>query len=489
MHGASGFGEPIVRDTGACVTIAIEKSVAGRGPDTASGPLGAALSKARDVLSASDDRARLQRDALIAFSVRGLSAGILYLSQIVLARWMGGTEYGIYVFVWTWVLVLGGLANLGLPTAMIRLVPEYHETGRLGLLRGLLRWGRLTACAFSTAVALAALALLAAFAPLIAQPYVWPLFLAVACLPMVTLSDVQDGIGRGGGWMAVALLPPYVLRPAIVLVGMTVAHGLGWPMSAQTAVGAAVVATWAATIIQCALVHVRVRREIPPGARERRPDLWLGTSLPLLAITGAELLIQNSDLLVVGRYLPPEQGAIYFAAAKTMSLVLFVHYAVGSAMAKRFSSLNARGDKGALRAFARDAVHWTFWPSLVGAVLIVLLGKPLLWLFGPRFVDGYPVMLVLVLGFLGRAAMGPSEFLLNMLGEQKACAAVILSMAVLNIGLLLAWVPAFGIVGAAMSTATVLVLGALLNTTIARRRLGIDIAIWRNLGRPAASGA
>ena len=37
---------------------------------------------------------------------------------------------------------------------------------------------------------------------------VLPVFLALACVPMFTLSDVQDGIGRGQAWMWAALLPP-----------------------------------------------------------------------------------------------------------------------------------------------------------------------------------------------------------------------------------------------------------------------------------------
>jgi O-antigen/teichoic acid export membrane protein len=35
---------------------------------------------------------RTQRDALAAFGVRLVSAALLYLSQIVLARWMGSYE-------------------------------------------------------------------------------------------------------------------------------------------------------------------------------------------------------------------------------------------------------------------------------------------------------------------------------------------------------------------------------------------------------------
>ena len=429
------------------------------------------------------EHARTMRSALLAFSVRVVSAAILYLSQIVLARWMGSFQYGIYVFVWTWVLVLGGMSNLGLGMAMIRLLPEYRETKSLPLMRGLLRYGRLIAFGASTTVALLGLAGLHFFGSVFAETHLLPLYIGLVCLPMITLSDVQDGVGRGSGWMGVALLPPYVLRPLLVLVGMFAAHEFGWPMNAVTATAAAVISTWVTAAIQTFLVHRRFRAEVPKGPVERRPDLWLRTSLPLLVIGGAELLLQNTDVLIVSYFMKPDQVAIYFAAAKTMALVMFIHYAVGSAMAKRFSALNARGDQAALTAITRNAVNWTFWPSLAAAIGLLAMGKPLLWLFGPQFVAGYPVMFVLVLGFLGRAAMGPSEFLLNMLGQQKACAAVIASMAALNIVLQFIAIPLLGLMGAALATATCLILGAGLNTIVAKRRLGLDIAVWNNWRR------
>jgi O-antigen/teichoic acid export membrane protein len=157
-----------------------------------------------------------------------------------------------------------------------------------------------------------------------------------------------------------------------------------------------------------------------------------------------------------------------------------VHYAVGSAVANRFAALGARGDKEALRAFVRDAVHWTFWPSLAAAVTLLALGLPLLWLFGPKFEQGYPVMLILVVGFLFRSSMGPAEFLLNMLGEQTLCAAVLATTAVLNIALNLALVPAFGLIGAATATSMSLVTAALLNYLVVSRRLDIEIAVWHS---------
>lgn len=450
--------------------------VGGRGR---AGSIGAMVSS---ILRADSDRARAQRDALTAFVVRVASAAILYLSQVVLARWMGGYEYGVYVFVWTWVLVLGGLSHVGLNMTMIRLVPEYHETGRLDLLRGLLRGGRILALGLSTAVAAFGMAGLWMLGDRVADYYLLPAYLALVCVPMYTLTDVQDGIGRGSSWMTIALLPPYVLRPLTVLLAMVLAHEAGLPMNAATAAAAAILATWAAALVQTFLIGRRLKREVPAGPRTYDFRLWLETALPLLVIGGCEMLMQTTDVLVVSRYLGPTEVGIYFAAAKTMSLILFVHYAVGSALANRFSALNARGDKEQLAAFVRDAVHWTFWPSLAAAAAILVLGQPLLWLFGPQFVEGYPVMFILVIGFLGRAAMGPSEFLLNMLGEQRRCAAVLAAAAALNIALNFALVPVFGLVGAASATATALIAAALMNYAVARRRLGLDIAVWANLG-------
>src|SRR4029079_13442820 len=80
-------------------------------------PLAGVTGRVRDWLSDSGDRSIAQKIAGGAFLIRVFSAGLIYLSQILLARWMGSFEFGIYVYVWTLVSVIGDLSDLGFATS------------------------------------------------------------------------------------------------------------------------------------------------------------------------------------------------------------------------------------------------------------------------------------------------------------------------------------------------------------------------------------
>jgi len=440
-------------------------------------PLPAPVLKVFESILGADGAGATQRAAVFAFLIRVAGAGIAYLSQVFLARWMGSFEYGIFVFVWVWVLILGGLAPLGFSTTVVRFIPEYRESGKEDLLRGLLLGAPLLCVGVSTLVMALVLVTVASLGHLVAGYYLLPAVLIAFCLPLYTLVDILDGIGRGYGWVDAALLPPYILRPLLILASMLAAYMLGFPADAVTAAGAAIVACWLTGVVQFVFLRQRIRQKLPAGPRKYDFGLWMRISLPILLVASFEVMMQNTDILVLSHYVSPDKVAIYFAALKSMALISFVNFAVGTAVAKQFPKLKARNDHEGLAQTARSAAHWVFWPTLAGAAVILVLGKPLLWMFGEDFVSGYPVMFILALGFLAHASVGPVEFVLNMLGQQNRCAIVLCAAAGLNLTLNFLLIPQFGLTGAAIATAFASAMAALFMAIIAKKHLGLDLFI------------
>ena len=160
---------------------------------------------------------------------------------------------------------------------------------------------------------------------------------------------------------------------------------------------------------------------------------------------------------------------------KTLALVSFIHYAMSATTAHRFAEYHALGDHERLSAYVAHAIKWTFWPSLAATVLLLALGKPLLWLFGSKFVAGYDIMFVAAIGLVVRAAVGPVERLLNMLGHQYVCALAYGLSFVMNVVLCVALVPQFGGHGAAAATSISLAFETVLLFYIVRQRLGLHV--------------
>jgi O-antigen/teichoic acid export membrane protein len=82
----------------------------------------------------------LVRGAGVALLTQTVSVGITYLSQVLFARWMGATEFGVFEYVSTISLVLGFVGGLGLSSVALRFMSAYSVQQDWGRLRGVI-WG------------------------------------------------------------------------------------------------------------------------------------------------------------------------------------------------------------------------------------------------------------------------------------------------------------------------------------------------------------
>lgn len=433
------------------------------------------VARLKALLGDSGEASVTRRLAATIFAIRVASAVMAYGAQILLARWMGTSDYGIYVYVWTWVLLLGSMMDFGISASAQKLIPEYRTHGQHALLRGFLSGSRWLTFAVSTVVALMLAGLVRLLSSWIDAASIVPLYIGCATLPAFVVANTQDGIARSHDWMRLGLMPQFIVRQTLIIGFTAGAFMLGFNLGATAAMLASFAAVWLAMLGQMIVLNRRLARHVEPGARTYDVRGWLAVSLPILLVESFYLLLSYTDVLVLQQFRPSEEVGIYFAVVKTLALVSFIHYAMSATTAHRFAEYNAQGDKDRLSAYVTHAIQWTFWPSLAATLVLLAFGKPLLWLFGPQFVVGYDIMFVAAIGLVVRAAIGPVERLLNMLGHQHICALAYALAFLMNVAFCLALVPHFGGHGAAAATSISLVFETVLLFVIVRRRLGLHV--------------
>ena len=297
-------------------------------------------------------------------------------------------------------------------------------------------------------------------------------------LAMFALWQVQGGIARSYNWVNLGLSPVYVLRQLMLLVLMGLAYAFGFPTDAVTATIVGVITLFTVGVGQLAILNRRLGGVVESGPRAYAPRAWLAVSTPIFVVEAFYLLLSYSDIIILQQYRPANEVAIYYAAVKTLALVAFIYYSVAQTIAHKFAEYHVAGDHKRLTAFVKQSVRLTFWPSLAAIALLLVFGRPLLRLYGADFVSGYYLMFIIAVGLLARASVGPSERLLNMLGERRSCALVYGTSFALDLVLCVVLIPRIGLAGAAIASSVALVFESASLFLVAKYRLGFHCFVF-----------
>lgn len=419
-------------------------------------------------------------DAAIALLIRVLSAALVFGLQVLLARLMPADSYGGFVTLWTWMLALGSFAALGFAESSVRFLPRYHLRGRQDALMGFWRHGL---ALVSGICGVGALLVAGLAGGLIGLDGVGLTIVLVAIgVPFLGVEYFFEGVARSFGWYRLAAVPVYIVRPLLIGGICLTLSAMGIELSLPV-VGAVLVGSMAAVAAGlAALVAWRVRPMLGDGRAQtsrKQRRLWLMASLPLLLLSGLEDLNLYADILIVSVMLGPEAVGIYFAAARSLALAGFVAYAMTLVAGRQFALDLAGGVRSQLQDNVLAATRLTFWATLAAVVIALIAAPVLLGAFGPEFLVGQNVMLVLGLGMIVRSMAGQAGEVLIVGGRQREALMIGALVLVVNGGLSVALVPGFGLMGAAAATAI----------AMAARTLALIIVLWRVEGlRVAAFG-
>lgn len=459
---------------------------------TGGGPLGAAADGVGEVTSiaarpgdppAGTDRhvSRMARSGGLSLMGAGVSTVVGVLLTVVVTRSMSQADAGRFFAATSLFLIALGVAQLGTDVGLVRWLPRLRVRGEVADLPRTLRFALLPALGVSVLVAAAGVAgapwvagLLSAGDP--PGHFVTGVRVLAVALPLAVLSSIMLTTTRGLGTMAPTVLIESVGRTSTQLLLVAAVGVLG--LAPRWAIVSWAVAFGLSAAAATATALPRLRRAAradgaAPAGVIRARDFWAFTS-PRAVGTAVQAALKRSDIVLVAALRSPEEAALYAAATRFVVVGQLGVQALQQALSPQLSALFAQEDHDGVRSVYRATTSWAMllgWPIYLSAAA---LAPTLLLIFGPGYTDVADVVVLLSLTMLVATGCGAVDSMLLMSGHPWLSLGNNVIALVLNVGLNLVLIPAWGVWGAGVSWAVAIVTRNLLPLFQVRRHFAIN---------------
>jgi O-antigen/teichoic acid export membrane protein len=428
---------------------------------------------------------RFARGVGIGFAMQASGAGLAFVLQLCLARWLGAAAYGTYAFVIAWSGILAIVAGLGFPTLVLRLLPEYAVHEDWPRVRGVLVTGLVLTAVVGTLIAIAGIGLVLAIG-WHSKESIRDSVIGCVLVPLLALMAVLREMVRSFRQIGLAYGPSLVLRPLLIILGAVTVLVFGGHLDSALALQI----TAAATALVIGFQAWRFRRALGPVLASARSvyerSIWMRRALPLLLVSGFIILIQQADIVAVGVILGDRAAGLYAAAAKTANLVALILVSVNAIGAPMIAALLAQNRHEELQRLASAIAAWAFWPSCLIGVVLAGSAPLVLSAFGPAFASADWQLRVLLIGQIVNAAAGSVGWLILLSGRQRVAVRVYGWTALAHLVLLAALTPAFGTIGTAAATTLTMSLWNVWLHAVVVRELDVRASIIFALRSPPA---
>lgn len=423
-------------------------------------------------------------DIVITLVIQISGILITYLLQVLLARWMGKTEYGIYEYVIVWVTLLALPAGLGLPLATVRLISQYKVTQDWGSLYGIF-WGssKLTFLGSFILISIAVAVILVVnhYHEFI---YAIPLLIGILILPLQALVNLYQEIATALEKFALAYLPNEIIYPIFVLFGGFILWQNQHSLNSLSLLILTGVILLFVSIVQFFLVRNNLNQEFESMIPVYSYRQWVKLSLILLLQQSFALIMFKSDIVMVGSLIGPESAGIYNAAYKTVNWVDLSLVTFNIISAPKFATLYAKKNMLGLQNLINRVNILIFLPTMLVSLCFLTFTSPILSLFGSDFTTADGTLKVLVIGRIVNAFCGSVGLLMVMTGNQNKSVPVFGWCTLMNIILNSIGIALFGLIGAAIATTITTITWNIWLSVLVIKYIDVRPSVFNTLFKP-----
>jgi O-antigen/teichoic acid export membrane protein len=178
----------------------------------------------------------------------------------------------------------------------------------------------------------------------------------------------------------------------------------------------------------------------------------LNKSLPMMLSGVMVLLLNWTDVIMLGIMRTEDEVGIYNAAFKIGFIVMIVISTFNVIIIPRMSELFHNGNFTELKKVVNQTTRLVTLLTLPLVIIIIVFGKFVLSHFGTDFIKGYNVLIIITTASFFNTACGNGDQIMNFSNNQNTLMKLSLSSLLLNIILNLFLIKSFGIEGAAFAS-------------------------------------
>jgi O-antigen/teichoic acid export membrane protein len=271
-------------------------------------------------------------------------------------------------------------------------------------------------------------------------------------LPLKTLLKLTSNVFRGVELIRYDVIVNDLLNPLARVGAVGVVLLLGYSLIGVVSA----LAIGGAIVLAIAIVFLVSSIGLKPSFSRDQVSLreYYDYTLPLSVQGIGALFYQRADVFMVGYFLDDSAVGVYTIAMLLSTLTLFPLNGFNQLAPSVISRLYGADEHEELQRVYETITRWTFSASLLIAIGTISYRTELLSVFGPAFTTGQRVLILFVIGQLVSASVGPSGNLLMMTNHQYLTSANVIVGGAANVVLNYYFIQQFGLIGAALATAT-----------------------------------
>lgn len=426
-------------------------------------------------------RQRLLSQSTVIFGARLFGAGLTFLVQVAIARFLGAQVLGDYILVMATVNIIAVVMPLGFEATGTYFAAEYRARGEGHMLRGFMTraYGHIALCGvLVVALGYPVAGLFGEPGKVLAMHWLPAAILCIATAMVFVSGAILVGLKRPfAGFFADTLA-----RPMLAMAGFAVAlnvmaesriTALLWVLS----IGYAVVA--AAQFLM--LLGTTRQIALEPNPRTDEWRRWWHFAVPWMALVVAGDFFFDIDLLLLSGHLGREELAIFGVCTRVFSLVSFGVGAVYAVTMPDMFESEALKDRAGFHRKIGEANLVATGLSLVLLVIVLALSPFAFMLFGSAFQAGVIPLVILCIGLVVRSVFGPASVVLSVhnrpYASLPAVGASVATLVIANLFL----VPSMGLLGAAIAALVSMTVWSAAMWLTAMKIAGVDVSIRARL--------